>query len=108
MRRELIDGEIAGEASVGPLHEQVKTLFGRKLDGYLEVRNLPGLALAEARFPLSEAPQPEIALVLSSRLDAEHTGRITAVPDLVVEVVSSDQQPGYNGRCNYTWSEACE
>jgi Uma2 family endonuclease len=92
VREELIDGEIIEMGRGGPLHEKVKAKFGRKLGAYFENNDLPGDVFQESTYYLTEhdSPMPDLSVVLSGELDAKGSGRISAVPDIAIEVVSSE------------------
>jgi Uma2 family endonuclease len=92
VREELIEGEVIEVGRGGPLHEETKARFCQKLGHYFEHSKLPGVAFPETAYYLTEhyAPMPDISVVLSGKLDPQGTGRISAVPDLAIEVVSSE------------------
>ena len=92
-KRELIDGEVCEMASGGPVHERVKGNVSRKLAAFVEIHQLKARFQSETRYYLPndfDIFQPDISLVLGDSLDPKKEGRITVVPDLAVEIVSSE------------------
>jgi Uma2 family endonuclease len=88
---ELIDGEVC-VVSGGPVHETVKGNVIVSLAGLVATHKMGVRFQSETRYYLTdiETFQPDVSLVLSGSLDPKGEGRITAVPDLAVEVVSSE------------------
>ena len=92
-KRELIDGEVYEMASGGPVHERVKGIAILKLAAFVENHQLNACFQSETRYYLPngiDVFQPDISLVLGDKLDPKGEGKITVVPDLAVEVVSSE------------------
>lgn len=92
VKQELIDGEVIEMATGGPLHEKVKSNFTVEFGYHFKHNHLPAAVFSETRYRLGEhfSPQPDVSIVLSGRLDPENTGKTTAVPEIVIEVVSSE------------------
>jgi len=91
-KRELIDGEVCEMSSGGPVHETVKGNIALKLAAYVEIHQIKARFQSETRYHLTDIDsfQPDVSLVLGKALDPNGEGRITVIPDLVVEVVSSE------------------
>jgi Uma2 family endonuclease len=99
---ELIDGEVCEMASGGPVHETVKGNFSIELAAFIKTHKLNARFQPETRFYLSnrETFQPDISIVLSSSLDPTGKGRITLIPDLAIEIVSSETAQGLQHKIN--------
>ena len=94
VKRELIGGEVCEMASGGPVHERVKGNANRILTGFVVIHDLNVLCLSETRYYLLndfDIVQPDLSLVLGESLDPRGIGKIVIVPDLAVEVVSSER-----------------
>jgi Uma2 family endonuclease len=91
-RRELIEGELFEMGAGGPLHETVKARIHSELVAWNLSQGAKALIASETQFKLTpySSPQPDVSVVLGGILDPAGTGVISAVPDLVVEVVSSE------------------
>ena len=92
-KRELIDGEVCEMASGGPVHETVKGRIIRKLAAFVENHQIEACFQSETRYYLPndfDIFQPDISLVMGGSLDPKNEGKITIVPDLAVEIVSSE------------------
>jgi Uma2 family endonuclease len=92
LKRELIDGEVCEVASGGPVHETVKGNVALELAAFVKIHKLKVRFQSETRYHLSDEDmfQPDVSLVLGASLDPNNEGKITVVPDLAVEVVSSE------------------
>lgn len=91
-KRELIDGEVCEVASGGLVHETVKGNISLELAAFVKNSRIKARFQSETRYFLTETDtfQPDVSLVLSGSLDPKGEGKITVVPDLAVEVVSSE------------------
>ena len=99
VKRELIDGEVCEMASGGPVHERVKGNAYRILTGFVVIHGLNVLCQSETRYYLQDdfdIFQPDVSLVLGETLDPKDEGKITIVPDLAVEIVSSERAERLN------------
>ena len=95
LRRELVDGELREMAPAGYRHGRVAARVARRLDEFVQARQLGGVAGAETGFRLTRQPDtvraPDVSFVAAHRLpsdDDELDGFLELAPDLVVEVVS--------------------
>jgi len=92
-KRELIDGEVCEMASGGPVHERVKGNVALEFAAFVKIHKIKALFQSETRYYLPndfDTFQPDVSLVLGDSLDPKNEGKITIVPDLAVEVVSSE------------------
>jgi Uma2 family endonuclease len=89
---ELIDGEACEMASGGRIHETVKGNLILKLAAFIEVNGINARFQSETRYHLSadEIFQPDLSIVLGNSLGAKDDNRITIIPDLAIEIVSSE------------------
>jgi Uma2 family endonuclease len=92
-KRELIDGEVCEMASGGPVHETVKGNVALEMAAFVKINKLKARFQSETRYYLPndiDIFQPDVSLVLGDSLDPKNVGKITIVPDLAVEIVSSE------------------
>src|SRR5450432_1149232 len=91
-KRELIDGEVCEVASGGPVHETVKGNVALEFAAFIKIHGIKARFQSETRYYLSEFDtfQPDVSLVVGESLDPKGEGKITIVPDLAVEIVSSE------------------
>ena len=93
VKRELIGGEVCEMASGGPVHETVKGKVALELAAFVKINKINARFQIETRYYLPndfDIFQPDVSLVLAGSLDPKQKGKITIVPDLAVEVVSSE------------------
>ena len=91
-KRELIDGEVCEVASGGPIHETVKGNISLEVAAFVKIHQPKARFQSETRYYLNDIDmfQPDVSLVLSGSLDPKGEGKITVVPDLAIEIVSSE------------------
>lgn len=93
-RFELIVGEFIEMAAAGGQHGALGVRFVIRLGAFVEDHDLGTVYGPDTGFVIQENPDtvfvPDVAFVLASRLipEAEQTGFIRAIPDLVLEIVS--------------------
>ena len=92
VKRELIDGEVCEMAKGGLVHETVKGNILLCLAGFVYTSKLKARVQSETGYKLGDHDlfEPDISLVLGESLDPKGEHKISAVPDLAVEVVSSE------------------
>ncbi|MBI3696673.1 MAG: Uma2 family endonuclease [Acidobacteria bacterium] len=91
VRQELVAGEVFTTPPGEQTHEIVKSNFTRELVVCMEHRQLAFVMCGTMyRLSLYDAPQPDVSVILSGRLDPGNTGLIALAPDIAVEVVSSE------------------
>jgi Uma2 family endonuclease len=101
VRYELIRGELQRMAPAGGEHGEVTFEIGRLTGNHVAAHGLGRVYSADTGFLLSRNPDtvlaPDVAFVRADRLppQAERRGFMPVVPDLVVEVVSPSDRPGY-------------
>jgi Uma2 family endonuclease len=100
---ELVNGELVEVSYVTPRHGRIAALIARRLGNHVEDNRIAGRTYVEAGYVLNLERDPErlrapdVSFVLESRIE-EHGGEpargfFRLVPDLVVEVDSSDRKP---------------
>jgi len=91
VRQELLGGELVTMGRGGVKHEIVKSNFGQELGAYFQ-QNRIGRVMSESTFRITEhdAPMPDVSVVLAGRLPKEGEGLMAIVPDIAIEVVSSE------------------
>lgn len=98
-RSELVRGVLVVREPPGYRHGRVAMELGRRIANHVVERGLGSVFAAETGFTLSRDPDtvraPDVAFIRRERLpDPEPTGFPDLAPDLVVEVLSSDDRPG--------------
>jgi Uma2 family endonuclease len=98
-RSELIRGRLVVREPAGGRHGRVTMRVARHLADYVEEHELGGVYAAETGFKLESDPDtvraPDVAYIVKDRLPAsEPRGYPDYAPDLVVEVLGSDDRPG--------------
>ena len=98
-RSELIRGRLVVREPAGGRHGAVTTRVTIPLGSYVEEHGLGRVYAAETGFKLESDPDtvraPDVAFIVKERLPAaEPAGYPDYAPDLVVEVLGSDDRPG--------------
>ncbi len=98
-RCELVAGEVRTLIPPGGQHGWIAYDIGYALGQHVKPRKLGMLFAAETGFLLSRDPDtvraPDVAFVSSDRPPLPPHGYYPGAPDLVVEVLSPDDRPGY-------------
>ncbi len=93
VKRELVNGEI-WEEPPSHAHQSHEVLKGRILQCLAYFAGLPArfLVLSESTFQFQqeELLTPDVCVLIEARPDVRSPGFLTCVPDIVVEVVSSE------------------
>ncbi|KPK83337.1 MAG: hypothetical protein AMS25_00185 [Gemmatimonas sp. SM23_52] len=98
-RSELIGGRLVVREPAGARHGAVANRLAYRLTAHVDVRRLGRVYAAETGFKLESDPDtvraPDVAFIAKERLpDTEPAGFPDYAPDLVVEVLGSDDRPG--------------
>lgn len=98
-RSELVRGSLLVREPGGARHGAVAHLVARRLGNHVEEQGLGRVYAAETGFKLESDPDtvraPDVAFVARERLpESEPAGFPDYAPDLVVEVLGSDDRPG--------------
>ncbi len=98
-RSELIRGRLVVREPAGGRHGRVAMRAARHLANYVDERDLGCVYAAETGFKLESDPDtvraPDVAFIVKERLpEEEPKGYPAYAPDLVVEVLGSDDRPG--------------
>ncbi len=93
---ELDDGVLYIMASGSPDHQFLMRWLCRPIEDYfLEFERPPAQLLHEMTTILSRelqrAPEPDVVIVLNERRDIMERSRVEGVPDIVVEILSTDR-----------------
>ena len=91
LRYELSDGKLMVTPSSSSFHNELRDELSSRLRAFVKIHQI-GLVISETDVQLSEStvPRPDVAFIRKERLegvDRRHTP-LTAVPHLVVEIVS--------------------
>ena len=109
-RCELVDGELRTLIPPGGQHGRIAFDIGFALGQHIKPRKLGTLFAAETGFLLSRDPDtvraPDVAFVSADRPPLPPRGYYPGAPDLVVEVLSPDDRPGYVRDKVEMWLEA--
>lgn len=109
-RCELIRGELKMMIPSGDEHGRVTITLGWAVANHVKSRNLGILHGAETGFILSRDPDtvraPDLAFTRADRAKPPVRGFVPVVPDLVAEVLSPDDRPGYVREKIAEWLEA--
>lgn len=93
-----------------PLHGLIAARLARLIGNHVESEHLGLYFGAETGFQLSEDPDtvraPDVAFVRTGRPPIPARGFYAGAPDLVVEVLSPDDRPGYVREEVAEWLEA--
>ena len=112
MRHELIEGELI-ELTPPPkfAHGRGQTRIATALERFAQTRDV-GEAVTETGFLISTNPDtvraPDVAFISANRLPDENAdiGYLSIAPDLVVEVISPSDRPGYVREKVRAWLDA--
>src|ERR1035441_668522 len=90
-RVELVQGEVVTVAAAGFPHERLKARVTRLLNVWL-AQNPLGEVLSETMYRLDEhsSLQPDVSVLLNERIRPGIEGLYPGVPDIAIEVVSSE------------------
>jgi Uma2 family endonuclease len=111
MRHELVKGELRTMPPAGGLHGSIAMRLGRRVGTHVEAHDLGEVFGAETGFYLERGPDtvraPDLAFVAAGRLPGGRlpVGYVELVPDLVVEVVSTQSQADAEAKVQM-WLEA--
>ncbi len=98
-RSELVAGELRTLIPAGGQHGRIAFDIGHELGQHVKPRKLGMLFAAETGFLLSRDPDtvraPDVAFVSADRPPLPERGYYPGAPDVVVEVLSPDDRPGY-------------
>ena len=92
---ELIDGELHQMPAATAEHQFLMDFLVRMINNLMTtVRPAPGLAFSNTGLVLSDpyAPTPDIIYLRSENLGLINSGYVEGIPDLVVEIMSSDRR----------------
>lgn len=97
---ELVRGTLIVREHPGYVHGRVTMQLARAIANFVHDRDLGLVLAAETGFKLASNPDtvraPDVAFISRERLpDPPPTGYAALAPDLVVEVLSPDDRPGY-------------
>jgi len=93
-RIELVDGEVIVSPSPTLWHQEVLSRLVVELRAWArrqESPHLVGLSPLDVRIAPGRIVQPDAFVVLGYRVGRDHVGPLDRVPDLCVEIVSSDR-----------------
>ena len=109
-RCELIAGELRMMMAPGFEHGRVTVNLATPLTLHVKSHALGTVVAAETGFLLARDPDtvraPDIAFVRSERIHATELGYFPGAPDLVVEVLSPTDRPGYVREKVAEWLES--
>jgi len=93
-KREIIDGILHMSPSPNRRHQRAIGRLYRLLDDYVDSRKLGEVFLApfDVLFSKTDVVQPDVLFVGLDRMDIVTEGNIQGSPDLVVEILSSDNR----------------
>ena len=109
-RCELVRGKLRMMIPPGAEHGRVTMNLATPIDNHVKAQGLGTVFAAETGFLLARNPDtvraPDVALVRADREPTPERGYYPGAPDLVVEVLSPDDRPGYVRDKVAEWLEA--
>ena len=109
-RSELVRGELRAMIPPGAEHGRVTIKVTLAIGNAVEAGGLGTVYAAETGFLLARNPDtvraPDVAFVRAGRPPAPNRGYYLGAPDLLVEVLSPDDRPGYVAEKVAEWLEA--
>lgn len=109
-RCELVRGEFRRMIPAGGEHGRIAATLTCQLGSHVRSRGLGRIYAAETGFLLARDPDtvraPDVAFTRAERGPPPPRGFVPGAPDLVVEVVSPDDRPGYVREKIAEWLEA--